>query len=603
MLVALVATACTGGGSEGNKAGREEALRGGTLRVGIPEFLASSLTNGVALDPQKASWYDSFELFRCCLIRTLLNHEGVPTERGGSTLRPDLAASLPEVSPNGLTWTFRIKPGLRYAPPFQGREIVAQDFIRALEREANPRITSYTSSFYSVIRGFDEFAAGRADSISGLSTPNEHTLAVHLEHPEGDLGELLALPAASPLPPGAADGHLHDYGRFLAASGPYMIQGSPDLDPSAPPAEQRPVSGYVPKRSITLVRNPSWHRSTDGLRPAYADRIEIKIGGTPESVAKKVDSGALDVMVFMAPAPQLPPQVFRKYTSTPRLRSRLLIGTRDFLRYVEMNLAVPPFDDIHVRKAVNYAIDKDALVRIFGGASAGRVTGHLVLDSLEDDLLQSYDPYGPDHSGNLAAAQREMRESRYDQDGDGSCDGPACRVRALAFNVLVFPQMARMIKADLAQIGIDLHVRLLPSDNVFARTEDPTAKVPMSLSGAWGKDTLNAEGVITSLFSRAGIGQGNESLVGATPAQLSKWGYAVHSVPSAEDRIDSCLPLVGQPQVQCWAAVDQYLMERVVPWVPYVVETNTTIVSGRVRADSFDQSASLPALDRFVVSG
>ncbi len=67
----------------------------------------------------------SFELFRCCLLRTLMSYNGQPTSEGGAELRPDLADGLPEVSPDGLTWTFRLKPGIRYAPPFADREIVA----------------------------------------------------------------------------------------------------------------------------------------------------------------------------------------------------------------------------------------------------------------------------------------------------------------------------------------------------------------------------------------------------------------------------------------------------------------------------------------------
>ena len=67
---------------------------------------------------------------------------------------------------------------------------------------------------------------------------------------------------------GAAEGHTADYGRFLISTGPYMIQGSEDLDPNQAPDDQDPISGYVPGRSLVLVRNPSWEASQDALRPA-----------------------------------------------------------------------------------------------------------------------------------------------------------------------------------------------------------------------------------------------------------------------------------------------------------------------------------------------
>ena len=67
-----------------------------------------------------------------------------------------------------------LKTGVHYGDPFTDVEVTAQDFIRALEREANPKANVGGYSFYySVIEGFDDFAAGKADSISGLSAPDD----------------------------------------------------------------------------------------------------------------------------------------------------------------------------------------------------------------------------------------------------------------------------------------------------------------------------------------------------------------------------------------------------------------------------------------------
>ena len=114
--------------------------------------------------------------------------------------------------------------------------------------------------------GFDDFGAGKAKQIAGLKAIDDHTLEVKLSEPTGDLGWRMAMPATAPIPPngnaplGAAEGHNEDYGRFLVASGPYMFEGSEDLDFSVPADDQEPVAGYIPGRSITMVRNPSWMR-------------------------------------------------------------------------------------------------------------------------------------------------------------------------------------------------------------------------------------------------------------------------------------------------------------------------------------------------------
>src|SRR5207249_8710433 len=102
---------------------------GGTLRVVMPTppvpFPLSNLTGDVpgALDPQIDAVPDALELFQCCLLRTLLSYNGQPTDEGGTQPRPDLADGMPDISPDGLTWTFHLKSGIRYAPPLSDVEV------------------------------------------------------------------------------------------------------------------------------------------------------------------------------------------------------------------------------------------------------------------------------------------------------------------------------------------------------------------------------------------------------------------------------------------------------------------------------------------------
>ena len=148
-----------------------------------------------------------------------------------------------------------------------------------MKRTANPKANVGGYSFYySVIEGFDEYGAGDADEISGMTAVDDTTLEVTLTEPTGDFGYRMAMPTAAPIPPngdaelGAAEGHDKNYGRFLVASGPYMFEGSEAMDFSVPAKDQTEVAGYVPGRSIVLVRNPSWSAETDDLRAAYPDQ-------------------------------------------------------------------------------------------------------------------------------------------------------------------------------------------------------------------------------------------------------------------------------------------------------------------------------------------
>jgi peptide/nickel transport system substrate-binding protein len=607
-LAFILIGSCTGGDGEPSPTPKTaQPSPGGTLRVALPSFPISTLIEGVALDPQRDYFFDSQAVFRCCLLRTLLSHNGRSTEEGGAELHPDLAAALPEVSADALSWTFRIKPGIHYGPPFQETQIVAADFVRALEREADPEVEASTlgyAFYYSVIQGFDDFAAGKTDSIAGLETPDPHTLVVRLNEPTGDLGNRLSMAATAPIPEGAADGHEKDYGRFLVSSGPYMLEGSGQLDFSAAAEEQEPASGYTPAESITLVRNPSWDRSTDALRPAYPDRIEVSLGGTIEEWAPKVEEGTIDMQLFLGPPPQAPVDQIQTYQEDPERRDQVFVNRRDFLRYIPINLAVPPFDDLHVRRAVNFAIDKAALRDLRGGEITGEITGHIALNSLENNLLVDYDPYATDgHRGDVEKAKEEMRQSKYDRDKDGVCDVPACRdIYTPTFPPLPtipWDRLARSIRGDLAAIGIELDVQ--EREDVFAEILDPTRKVPISIGPAWGKDYVNASNFFVPLFAQGSLGGENSSLIGASPDQLRKWGYEVESVPSLDARIAQCQAAAGAAQFQCWAEADQFLMETVVPWVPYIEETRIVIVSDRVASYSFDQFSNMPAFDRIAL--
>jgi peptide/nickel transport system substrate-binding protein len=568
----------------------------------------------MTLDPQTDYSGEAWALLRCCLVRTLLSYPGRPTANGGAELRPDLARSFPDVSTDGLTWTFRLKRGLRYGPPFTDREIVAADLVRGLERTARVGQKSY-AFYYTVIEGFPEVMAGDADSITGLETPDDHTLVIHLSEPTGELGHRLALPAASPIPAtpsgpfGAAEGH-EEYGRFLVASGAYMIEGSEKLDFSVVPEKQPPVSGFEPGTSITLVRNPSWRRVHDALRSAYVDRIEFRFLDSKKEAAQEVAGGEADVIISGGAPPQIPTEILEHYRLEPSLSKRVVIAPRDLIVYATMNLAVPPFDDIHVRKAVNYAVDKAGFLAVHAGdQSVGEVTGHAILDSLLNNLLLNYDPYAtPGSAGDPDRAKEEMALSRYDHDGDGICDDPACRnVSALAVELqgLSGRDEGRAVASDLEGLGISLDVTVLKPDPYFAALRDPRRHVALGINAGWLKDFPSAGSFVTPLFSRQGLGLDaccNYSLIGATSEELEGWGYEVTSVPTVEEKVSECHPLIGEEQVRCWAELDQQIMEQVVPWVPLLVENHTYIVSRRVVATSFDQFATLPALDQTAVS-
>ena len=620
LLLGLATMACTSGGDVGSTPTPTTGLqRGGALRLAL---VYTRPVHDFFVDPQRAYDFASWEILRCCLARTLMSYNGLPAAQGGAEARPDLAVDAPEVSTDGLTWTFRLKPGVRYAPPFADAEVVAADIIRGIERTLTPAhestlkfgrfLGTYEFYYRELIQGGREFANGTADSISGLETPDSHTLIVHLTQPAGDLAYRLTLPATAPIPPnpsapderlGAAEGHEH-YGRFIVTSGPYMLAGSADLNLAVPTQEQRPPSGFT-RRSVTLVRNPSWDQRLDDLRPAYVDEIVLSVVPDLKEAASEVDAGELDFFFDAAP----PLDQIRRYQNDPALRDRLRTFPSDFQFVIPMNVAVPPFDDIHVRKAVNYAIDKEALRRLmasepmFFGAALGEVHGHIAPDGVERNLLLGQDFYPHD----LDRARAEMVLSHYDQDGDGVCDAPACRdIPAQTWDDGPLPEVAARVGRDLARIGLGLTITFRSQDTQLCNVcIPPEEHVPLTIGELWPRDYPNGSTFFVPSFSGSVLEGTNEnfSLLGATPEQLRGWGYDVTEVPSVDDRIDACVPLVGTPQVECWAELDQYLMTEVVPWAPYQTIDSIVVLSARVRNYHVNEfSSGFPAIDQIVLA-
>ena len=168
-----------------------------------------------------------------------------------------------------------------------------------------------------------------------------------------------------------------------------------------------------------------------------------------------------------------------------------------------------------------------------------------------------------------------------------------------------YPEQTALLQENLRPLGITLEVRAFERTTMYANCEDPNSHWQLCPSVSWGKDYPDGFTFGPPLFSRDAIGPEaccNDPMVGATPDILRGRGYDPSvEIPSAEEEIEACIPLGGDERLSCWASLDQYLMEEVVPWVPYLFDNNVVVVSERVAAWSFDQFAGLPALDRIAI--
>ena len=356
----------------------------------------------------------------------------------------------------------------------------------------------------------------------------------------------------------------------------------------------------MPGRSLVLVRNSSWDPATDDLRPAYVDRIEVVFGGETADLQNQVRSGDLDLVLDASP----PPNLLREYVTDPELTKHLHVHPADATSYLEFNVLQPPFDDVHVRKAVNLVIDKVGLRTLLGGETKGELTGHIMPDSLQNGQLDTYDPYAtPGSTGDVEAARDEIALSVYGNE-DGICVDPACKgVLSFTVNQQAYEDQAALIADNLDEIGITLDVKALEISTMYSKCADPSVHMGVCLALSWYKDYADGYTFAIPLFGSVSIFPSccNDPLVGASEALLRKNGYDPVSVPNVDAQLEECARTVGDARFECWAALDRLLMEEVVPWVPWLSSNGVWITSERILAFSYDQSSALPALDRVSV--
>ncbi|HEV2320556.1 MAG TPA: ABC transporter substrate-binding protein, partial [Verrucomicrobiae bacterium] len=295
------------------------AVRGGILRIVEQADFRS-------LDPAIAYDLESIPVTRL-LFRGLLEYDN------GVHLVPGQASDW-NISPDGKTYTFHLKPGIKFA---NGREVEAEDYVFSFERILNPATDSPGQGFFTDIEGAPEFVAGKTNHVSGLSAPDKRTLVIRLHKPLYTFRYVLAMTFASVEPRDVVEQYGKEFQNHLIGSGPYEM------------AEWR--------RGVRwrIIRNP-YYTGPDG----YVDGLDIRIVADASTGTMMLERNETD-RVKPSPAEAI------MFARDPRRHSWLVgvptVGTD----YIFMNTEMKPFDNVLVRQAMNYAINKVRINGLTGG--------------------------------------------------------------------------------------------------------------------------------------------------------------------------------------------------------------------------------------------
>ena len=548
LAVVLLAAACDDGGSA--DPGAREPGRGvkrGTLRV-------VNLSDVDALDPGIAYGAADLALLRG-MVRELYSFDSRLEGEQALVPVPDLADGPYELSPDGRTYTFRIRRGVRYAPPVD-REVQARDFVYAIERQLDPDHPS-PNPYARLIQGVGQFAAGKARTISGMRALDTHTLAITLDQPASDFPSLLTLPFFSPVPEEHASRYEpgQEYARHLVASGPYRLKQ------------------YTPGRLIELVRNPNWDPRTDPLRSAWVDRVTVTIGRSQAGIQQAIEGGEADLNLDSVPPPV---DDLQRLSGDPVLARQLAVETTGCVHYLTLQMDAGPTRSLAVRRAVNYAIDRQAVVLAIGGRYAGEPASTILSPTLAG--YSAFDLYpSQDSAGDPDKARQLLAEAGYPDGVTLTYVGQASEKWRTLYEVL---------RVSLDRAGIRLRPTFYKGYEAYARSLRVRAKRDEHHLGAarWCPD-------VPGNGSRSFIGV---LLDGRTIAPTSNNNFGAYNNPRINALIDQAYAARDdRARAALWGQIDRLVMQDAA-WAPLVYDREAFFWSSRVRNWTFTPWLSNP---------
>ncbi|QDZ15387.1 ABC transporter substrate-binding protein [Humibacter ginsenosidimutans] len=309
------------------------AHQGGTLHL-------AAQSAGGTLDPQVNYTLQYWQLYQGA-------YDGLLTyARVGGTksedIVPDLATAMPTISPDGKTYTFELRKDIKFS---NGKTLTTDDVVasfRRLFKVSSPN----AGSWYNVIVGADACLKTPATcTLNGgiVADSSAGTITFHLTQSDPEFEAQLAMPFASVLP---ADTAPKDAGTTpIPTTGPYYF------------------ASYSPNKALVMKRNRYFHSWSKEAAPVgYPDEIDETFGLTAEAEVTAVENGQSDWMYDTPPSDRLS-EISTKYAS------QVHVTPLTAMWYLALNTNIAPFNNESARQAINWAVDRAAIVKLYGGSS------------------------------------------------------------------------------------------------------------------------------------------------------------------------------------------------------------------------------------------
>jgi ABC-type transport system substrate-binding protein len=452
----------------------------------------------------------------------LVNFPDAPAP-AGSVLQPEIAAGLPTVSPDGLTYTFTLRDDYFFSPP-SGEKVTATHFKHAIDRLQSPMMNSPARQFMT------DFAQ--------VVAVNDNTLTITLDQPSGDLLARLTMPFFCPLP----------------TSVPIEPDG---IDAPVPSAGPYYIASWTRNREIVVLENPNYR----GTRPHHFDEIHYSIGLPLETIRQRIEIGDADLGDLPIAAHA---ELGQRY-GPGAVPQRYFVYSAPTISYLAMNHDRPLFGsggslgNVNLKKAVNYAIDREALMAQRGAYAGTTTDQHLPFGIPGYRDIAIY-PARPD-----VARARELANW---QPGDAVRDGVLyCSNRSPAV------QQCQIVQANLRQIGLEMQIMYFPRAQQFERTGIRGEPFDMTLEG-WHVDYLDPFDLLFLLD-------------GSRLQPANNFNFAYFNDPDYNARIRDASQLDGDARANAFGELDVDIAQNAAPWAPYGVPNDRHFFSARVGCQTY----------------
>jgi len=407
----------------------QEGPQGGSIVVTYKDDI-------VTLDPAIGYDWVNWSIIKSMFVR-LMDYKPGTTE-----LIPSLAESF-DISPDGKTYTFKLRKGVKF---HNGREIVAQDVKYSIERTTNPKTESPGAGFFDSINGMGAFKTGKAKDVKGIEVINPYTVKFLLTRPDATFLHVMAINFASVVPKEAVDKAGKDFGKNVVGSGAFML------------------AEWKLGQQLVLKRNPDYFMK--GF--PKLDQITFQVGIEPMTAILKLEKGEADFA-----GDGIPPAKFLQIRNEPKYKGMIIEGGQLQTGYVTMNVQMKPFDKVEVRQAVNMAINKARIVQIINNRA-------LVANQPLPPTMPGYDKTYTGYAYDPVKAKELLKKAGLEKGFD---------TQLYVYNVDPNPRIAQAIQEDLSKIGIKVTLKNLAQANVIAAGGKPKT-APMIWSGgmAWIAD-------------------------------------------------------------------------------------------------------------------